>query len=82
MALYDDMGIEVIKGTIAFGTARPRAVIETLNLIVSAPWMLFDCISRKRKWAIGIRDEAGECCLVSECHFPIFCSLNGLENGG
>ena len=48
VALHNDMGIEVIKGTVAFGTASPRAVIQTLNLIVTAARTLSDCISRKR----------------------------------
>jgi hypothetical protein len=48
VALHDDMGIEVIKGTVAFCAARPRAVIQTLNLIITAAGTFSDCVSRKR----------------------------------
>jgi hypothetical protein len=48
VALHDDMSVEVIKGTVAFCTAGPRAVIQTLDLIVAAAGTLSDCISRKR----------------------------------
>jgi hypothetical protein len=48
VALHDDMGVEVIKGTVAFCTARPRAVIEALNLVVTSAGTLSDGISGKR----------------------------------
>jgi hypothetical protein len=48
VALHDDMGIEVIEGTVALCAAGPRAVIETLNFIVTTAGTLSDCVSRKR----------------------------------
>jgi hypothetical protein len=48
VALHDDMSVEVIKGTVAFCTVGPRAVIQTLNLIITAAGTLSDGISRKR----------------------------------
>jgi len=48
MALHANMGVEVIKSTVAFCTAHPRAVIEALNLIVTSAGTLSDGISRKR----------------------------------
>jgi hypothetical protein len=47
VALHDDMSIEMIKGTVAFCTVGPRALIQTLDLIVAAAGSLSDCISRK-----------------------------------
>lgn len=48
VSLHDDMGIEVIKGTVAFCTARPRAVIKSLNLVITSAGSLSDRVSRKR----------------------------------
>jgi hypothetical protein len=48
MVLHANMGVEVIKSTVAFCTAYPRAVIEVLNLIRMLAGMLSDGISRKR----------------------------------
>jgi len=48
MVLHANMGIEVIKSTVAFCIAHPKAVIEALNLVVTLAGMLSDGISRKR----------------------------------
>jgi hypothetical protein len=51
VALHDDMGVEAVKSAVAFCTARPRAVIKALNLVVTSAVTLFDGISGKGdKW--------------------------------
>ena len=55
VALHDDMSIEVIKGTVALCTAGPRAVIQTLNLIVTAARTLVLLGTRNRNEGVDLR---------------------------
>jgi len=48
VTLHDDMGIEVIKSTVALCTAQPGAVVETLYLVITSTRTLFYRISGKR----------------------------------
>jgi len=48
VVLHGNMSIEMTKGTVAFCTASPRAVIQMLNLIVMVVWTLSDCISKSQ----------------------------------
>jgi hypothetical protein len=47
MALHNYVCVEVIEGTIALRATRPRAMIETLNLVVASTRALSHCVPRK-----------------------------------